>query len=314
MGAMPEIDWKALAREEEREIRAAGSLNTAKWLGIAKAIVIAAALIGVAVVVYNLVWNVEGQRPQPVAKKPVRTDPTEADRRAMQDRFDRIATYEKVYAATCDRTTRNQLVAMLREAEQVTRANTLETTQCVPVRPSCDDVKATIGARLRESFHLLEDKSWTMACQGILMLRGAGVEPGLVVVLSAHDTNNRIQTLRGVASIDGARDLVSFGGAPGTRLAGIGDLDGDSSEELVFVDTTSLTVSSIKGPGFVDVVGPSLASGCAADVNIEGDFRDGRKGEKKYVVLTVPDGVKKQCPKPGRHFYALRDGELSETD
>ena len=42
MRAMPEVDWHAVAREEEAEIAAVGSLSSAKWRQLA---VIAAVLL-----------------------------------------------------------------------------------------------------------------------------------------------------------------------------------------------------------------------------------------------------------------------------
>ena len=113
------------------------------------------------------------------------------------------------------------------------------------------------------------------------------------------------RVLRGVTSPDGSRDLIEFVAAPGTRLAGIADLDRDSSEELVFVDTTSVTVSRITARGFEDVEGPAL--GCRAAANIEGN-------DRQQVVVTVPDGVTAtDCLAPGRHSFDLTRDGLSET-
>ncbi len=310
MRVMPEIDWRALAHAEEKEIRAAGSLQTAKWKGGAKLIVIAAVLLGVAIIIHRVMMNIEEE---PVPKTRTQKKRDTIDRQREQQRFARIAELRPIYAATCDRAIKNQLVAMLRDADQLTEANKIETSACTPERPSCEGVKDAIGSRVQTDFHLIKDKTWAMTCQGILMSRGAGLEPGLAVVVAAKDTDGHVQTLRGIASLDGARDLVTFGTAPGTKLAGVGDLDYDNSEELVFIDTSSLTVTRIEGPGFVDIEGPDLPKGCAADANIEGDFRHGRKGEYKRLVLTVPDGVPAKCLAPGRHYYELRRDGLSEV-
>lgn len=311
MRVMPEVDWKALAQAEEKEIRAAGSLQTAKWKGGAKLIVIAAVLLGVAIIIHRVMMDIEEDPPAP--KSATQRKRETIDKQREQQRFTRIVELKEVYAVTCDRAVKMQLVSMLRDADQVTEANQLDSSPCTPQRPSCDRVKDAIAARLQTDFHLIEDKSWAMTCQGILMSRGAGLEPGLAVVLAAKDTDGHVQTLRGVASLDGARDLVTFGTAPGTRLAGVGDLDHDNGEELVFVDSSSLTVTRIEGPGFVDVEGPELPKGCAADANVEGDFRNGRKGEYKRLVLTVPDGVGAKCLAPGRHYYELRRDGLAEV-
>lgn len=50
MRAMPEVDWRALADEEDREIAAIGSLSAAKW----RPIVVACVLGLIALVVYSL--------------------------------------------------------------------------------------------------------------------------------------------------------------------------------------------------------------------------------------------------------------------
>jgi hypothetical protein len=312
MGAMPEIDWKALAREEDEQIRAAGSLHAAKWKGIVKWLVIAAAVVGVGVVVYRVVTSID-EEPAPRTRAQRRVDVVEAQR--DEQRWARIAELRATYRATCDRAVRNALVGLLRDASQLSEAQQIESGRCTPERPSCDAVRDAIGTRLAAAFGLVQDKSWAMTCQGIMMLRGNGPEAGLAVVVSAHDTQGHVQVLRGVASLDGAHDSVTFGSAPGTRLAGIGDLDGDGGEELVFVDTTSLTISAIKGPGFRDIEGPPMPHGCAADANVEGDFRNGKKGDVKTLVLTVPDGIKaKGCLTPGRHYFRLTHDGLAETD
>jgi hypothetical protein len=310
MTAMPEVDWKAVAHEEEREMRAAGSLQTAKWTGTAKLIVMAAAVLGVGILVHRLAMNIEDEAPP---SRPERRQ-QEAKREAQQHNFERIAELRRIYAGSCDRAIKYRLVQAVREVSP-TEAEKIENAPCVVMRPSCDGQTDAIGARVAAAFELVKDDTWRITCAGILMVRGGAVEAGLAVVVSAKDRSGHTQTLRGVTSIDGARDLVMFGSAPGTRLAGAGDLDQETGDELVFVDSTSLTISSIKGPGFADIEGPPLPSGCAADTNVEGDFRNGRKGETKLLVLTVPDDVKgKRCLRPGRHYFALRDGELVETN
>jgi hypothetical protein len=50
---------------------------------------------------------------------------------------------------------------------------------------------------------------------------------------------------------------------------------------------------------------------CSAGINVEGDFRAGRKGERKRLVLTV-EGEGRGCLPPGRHYFALVDGKLVE--
>ena len=311
MSAMPEIDWKALAREEEREIRAAGSLHAGKWKGTAKWIVIGAMLAGIAIIVYRTMTSIGDEPPR--STRPVPKDLTEAERRHLADRAEAISQAYQRYHASCSSSDRFVLGRLLRENGKTDEADTLDIKPCVPEHPSCDAMKDAIGARIAAGFDLTKDKTWGLNCQGILMSRGQGLEPGLAVVVTAKDRNGHTVSMRGVA-IDSARDAVTFASAPG-RLAGIGDLDGDGAEELVFVTPEALTISRIKGPGFTDDSGPIMPKGCSADVTVEGDFREGRDGKQKRVVLTVPeDGKGKGCPTPGRHFYKLTFDGLSEID
>jgi hypothetical protein len=302
MGAMPEIDWKAVAEEEEREMRAAGSLHSAKWTGIAKVIVIAAVLASGAYFAYRAM-STDSNKPRMDRRH------EEIERQRGEQRLARIAELRDIYNSTCDRAAHYQLVQLLRDASQEIEASRIEHEHCVPVRHSCDAVKEAIGARVAASFGVVKDETWAMTCEGILMSRTASLEAGLAVVLSARDHEGRAQTLRGVASLDGKRDSVAFGTAPGTRLVGIGDLDDSGSDELVFTDSTSLTVTTISGPGFVDIEGPPMPSGCSIEASVESS------GKRKLLVLSVPDAIKRKgCPTPGRHVYALRDGALVESD
>ena len=53
MAAMPEVDWDAVARDEQREIAAAGSLRAHKWVAMTKWLLIVVAGIAMLVVVYR---------------------------------------------------------------------------------------------------------------------------------------------------------------------------------------------------------------------------------------------------------------------
>ena len=105
MDAMPEIDWKALAREEEREIRAAGSLHASKWKDIAKWIVIAAALAGIAIIVYRAATSIEEDAPRRSSRAAPK-DMTEAERRHLEDRAQAISEAYGRYKASCSSTDR----------------------------------------------------------------------------------------------------------------------------------------------------------------------------------------------------------------
>src|SRR5262249_11745043 len=155
----------------------------------------------------------------PRSSKPVPKDLTEAERRHLADRADAIAEAHRRYTTSCSSTDRFVLERLLREDGKTTEADKLSTTRCVPEHPTCEASKEAIATRLASGFGLVKDKTWALSCQGILMNRGNGLEPGLAIVLTAKDVNGRTQILRGVA-IDSVRDAVMFGTAPGTRLAG----------------------------------------------------------------------------------------------
>ncbi|HEY5928400.1 MAG TPA: hypothetical protein VIV11_42230 [Kofleriaceae bacterium] len=315
--AMPEVDWAEVVRIEAGKhaylppATALSGQPERRFLGHAKLIVIGAALLGLAIIVYRVVSSIEPEPAQ--SKKQEQKVAQESERWAVAERTAKITELRKIYESTCHRATGEALARVLREDSQVTEAKKIETTHCVPKRPSCDDAKDAIGSRLAANFSLVQDKAWSMRCEGITILRGDRFEPGLAVLISARDHEGRVQMLRGVASVDGGRDVVMFSHAPGAKLAAVGDLDGDGSDELVFVNTKELTVSKLDRPGFTDM--PAMPVNCATDATIEADDRAGRKAETKLLVLSVPDGVKgKQCLKPGRHYFALTRDGLSETD
>jgi hypothetical protein len=178
------------------------------------------------------------------------------------------------------------------------------------MRPSCDSVKAAISERVAKTSGFLD--THYVACKGIVMWRGSGVEPGLAVVVTGSDSRGVEQTVRGVVSADGAQDLVTFGLAPGTKLVAYGDISQDGGDELVFADSTSLTVSSITTAGFVDVEGPMPRS-CITTIAVAADFRAGRTGDVMRLVLTVPGDAPPSCVEPGRHYFELTRDALSET-
>ena len=323
--AMPEVDWKALARAEDAQIAAVGSLHTGKWRGLAKAAALVAALVGTSVLVYRLVMD-GGAAPVleegPVRDTAARADlprsrgETDALRARVAAREARMSELRASYETTCNRSVVPELAALLRENMQHSAATKLETEPCTIARPSCEDVRTAITARLAAELWLTRDDGWRIDCQGMAVLRAGTVAPGLAVVFTGRAADGAWRTMRGVVSPDGARDDVAFApAAPAAWLVGVIDLDGDGGDELVLADKDTVVAARVTPTGFADVAGPVLRGRCTADLNIEADFRAGRKGEQRYLVLRVPAGVTgKRCLAPGAHYYAIVDGRLAEIE
>ena len=151
----------------------------------------------------------------------------------------------------------------------------------------------------------------TLTCEGVLI--GQPLVPALAVVITGHAGGAAPETMRAITSADGTRDLVALAPAPGRTLVGVGDLDQDGSDELVMIGTTTLVVTQVSPDALVDLPGPALATGCSANANVERDFRNGRPGSRKLLVITVDDPApRKGCPAEGRHYYELRDAAIVE--
>jgi hypothetical protein len=317
MATMPEVDWAALARAEDREIAAAGSLQTSKWLGIAKLVGLAAIVAAVSFGIYRLATS--GPEAAAPAPRPARApDPLagvsrhlgDVEQDLVDERAGRIANLRDAYADTCDRAHLPELLALLRADGRPDTAHQLETTACVPRLPPCTTAHDALD-RLADQLALVRDAALELHCEPVDTEHAGVLGTGLVVVIAGHGRDGKARTFRGVTSRDGRRDLVAFAASPLPTFVGAGDLDGDSIDELVMAGGTKLAVAKIRLGAFVDIPGPSLPARCSANVSVEGDFRDAQHGARKELVISVDDPAPPRgCPTTGRHAYTLKDGAL----
>jgi len=312
MEAMPEVDWAALARAEDREIAAAGSMQTHKWLGILKIAAAAAVVLGIAVIIERLATSVH-EAPRPPLEAP-QFDLASASRHTFVGlRTARIADLRASYAMTCDRAHLAELVQLLRDDGQPSTAQSLETKPCTRTLPSCDKLHVPILDRLLASHSLVRDRSLDFSCRGIVIGHPDSLQLAFAVVVSGHGTDHKPYTFRGVVPLDGEHDIVPFELAPVPFFVGTGDLDGDARDELVMVGGTQLVVTRIEDRHFVDLAGPSLPTSCQANANIERDLREDGKPLHESLVIAVEDPMpRKGCPEPGRHYFSLVGSALVE--
>jgi len=266
---MPDVDWAARARADDRLIREAGSLKSATWIGIAKLGAAGAAIAIVALVIFRFLSSAgeaADNAPRPVSHVVVEKPKAP------------VGPPDPVVLAT---------------------------------RASCDKARQTIAERVAHDHDLVRDKQWAMECEGILVDN----QP-VAFAVSVHARSHRGTPveLRGVRTLDGMHDVRPFVAVPpGTRLEFVGDLDHDTSDELVFVGPQSLVISRVTKDGFVDVPGPLMPPGCSADAKVSGDDRDGRQG-RRVLSLTVPvEQSGSGCMAPGKHYYVLAGDHLQET-
>ena len=265
---MPEVDWAARAREEDRVIQAAGSLKSARLISIAKVLGAGAAIALVALVAFQFLSD----KGEEVANTPVhRTHVVETPK----------------YAGPPDPV---KLAA----------------------RPQCDKARPSMTTRLVKEHELVRDKQMALNCEGILI---DNQPVAFAVSVHAKSKSGALTELRGVVSLDGAHDLKPFVPVPpGTYLAYVGDLDRDTSDELVFVGDKTLVITRMTKDGFVDVPGPAMPEGCSADAKVSGDYRNGREGITNVLILTAPDyQTGAGCLSPGKHYFKLDGDKLVEN-
>jgi len=311
MDALPDVDWEALARAEDREIAAAGSMQTHKWLGILKLAAAAGAVLGIVLLVQRLTSGVH-EAPPPPAEAP-QFDLIGASRHTfVRLRSERIDELRAQYTMTCDPTHRPELVQLLRDDGRSPTAHSIEMTPCERTLPTCDKLHVPVLDRFIVSHLLVRDRSLDLICRGIVLGHPGELHTAFAVVVSGHGPDHKAYTYRGVVPIDGEKDIVPFELAPVPFFVGTGDLDGDARDELVMVGGTKLVVSHIEDHRFVDHDGPTLPASCHANANIERDFREDGKPTHESLVIEVDDPPHKGCPDPGRHYYSLVEGALVE--
>jgi hypothetical protein len=264
---MPEVDWAARAREEERVIQEAGSLKADRLISLAKVLgaLLAVALVALAAFHFLSSAGEEAERnaPLPVAHaeppKPVMPpDPVKLNTRA-----------------------------------------------------DCDRARSRIAEHVAKEYGLVRDAQWSMKCEGILI---DNQPVAFAVSVHARQKGKAVVDLRGVTSLDGMHDLRAFVPAPeGTTLEYRGDLDRDTSDELVFVGQGALVITRITKDGFVDIQAPAMPHGCSADAKVSGDYREGRSGLQNVLILTAPElRTGPDCLSPGKHYFKLDGDQLKE--
>lgn len=305
MSTLPEVDWAAVAKAEDREIAAAGSMHAANWRKLAIGVVVAAGLIGISAALYSFFMNREEPLPAPSLTRQAKEDDDAAKRLALAAEMAHIDKVRLVYERTCDVGAGKRLAMLLEEAGQVTAASKIDTDACVAKRPLCDGVKDVIVARLTREHGLVEPEA---RCLGMMLPRETPhgpLRPAFAVEIEA--TGKKV--MRAIVGEDGATDYVPAFVASG-RLLTIADLDASGDDEVIVAGATGVGVLRVEDGAFTTVDMLPLTNGCESQVLVEQDFRNGRKGERRFLVLTAAEGQKKHCPAPGRYFYGLASDKL----
>ena len=293
MRLLPEIDWDALARGEDLEIAAVGSLATRKWRGAAMAIIAGACAIVAGVMIYRAVSG---------GDEPVPEHGAVAKQEAVVQNVQKLDELRARYRTTCDRGALSALVDELhaqgrdREADDVARAS------CTAPRPSCAKVGDEIAARVASQLHLARDRTWKLRCDGVIV--GKPAEPALAIVVTGRSSDGATHVMRGIVSPDGLVDRVAFEPAPLPIVVGVGDLDGDGTDELVMVGDTRLAATRVVGAELVDIAGPTLAAKCHADVRLGHQQRPDVKHPPLRLVIESYDDAA-GCMRPGNHYFEL---------
>lgn len=308
MAQMPEIDWAALAHAEDKEIRAAGSMQSAKWLGALKW---GGAVVGLALVVFAI------HRFATSSEDLARSEPRErladgelsASARLQADLQEEIVTLTRTYVATCDRKVRDQLVTALRADHREVAAGKTEREKCIPERPACGEIASLIARRQAAAFEIEHARP---TCFGAVITAAGSPRTGLVIAVSGKVEGERA-VVRGIISTSGEQILVPFASSPeNAELIGVTDLDGDDVDELVMASDRGFVISRIEGSALRDILGPAMT--CPGHLSVQKDFRNGRTGEQRRPVLTIPELEKpiKGCPEPGQHYFKLAGDKLVE--
>jgi hypothetical protein len=322
MGAMPEVDWGALAREEARAVAAFGSVRTIPWKRYA---IVGGAVAVIGVVIALVARSLPGAEDARASAAPKveeaepEAGPTLTPEQVVAEqenkaRLARIAALRPEYEATCDPAVQRELVDLMTKSSLVGETEKVRDGVCVPARPECSGVRDSVAKRVAGAFALAVDGSLAAKCNGIVIAEGARYVPAIAFVVTGV-ARGRARAYRGVTRRDGGADVVPFALTTAPTLVGVANLDGEVADEIVTAGEHELLVSSVAGGAFVDARGPTLGRRCAANVNVERDFRDGRKGERQVLVrYDAPDGVEvRGCPSPGRRYFTLVDGAVVES-
>ncbi len=311
MRTLPEIDWAGLARAEDREIAAAGSLRKGRRRAIVKVVAGAIVVLVIAIVVRQLAMTASPAEPAKPTLRPSDIS-GEADHAAARARLAHLEEVERRFELTCDRTLIPELVQLLGDAGRPAAAARIENTPCTRKLPSCTSFYAPIEHRLLERYAFGAEPVRDFSCRGIVIARAGGaLDTAFAVSITARNRDKKLVTYRGVISRDGEHDLVPFQLAP-VPVLGVGDFDGDHADELVAVDGARLIVTRVVGDHFSDIDGPTLPEGCHANVAIE---PRGNDLAHELLAITVDDRHPQAgCPATGRHSYGLVDDAIQIAD
>jgi hypothetical protein len=319
MAAMPEVDWEALAKAEDQEIRAAGSLQAGVWIGIAKWVAIAAVLGGIGYGVHKMFTR--GGDPEENAvreKRQAEAVDQQFLREQVAERHRNLITAREQYAESCTDLDRANYVRILRDDSQVSEATRVATEVCHPRPPRCSEGRDAAQARMIEKFQLVdepESDDYVWRCAGGFF---GPSHPGLAVALTAKTKAGKKVSVRGVAQRDGAAEIIEFATWPHEISAmDAGDLDADGTDEIVTVYAQGVAVSRLREGKLVDVADlPVLGiepTGHACTGSIE-LIADPEKPRGSRLVINIDDTAKgKDCPKPGYHAFVLQGDKLVDA-
>jgi hypothetical protein len=311
MGVMPEVDWPSLARAEDREIAAAGSMKTRKWINAAKLIAAAAVVAGIALAIQAIATSGK-QAPAERAPPPQIDFYASARHTYVTLLEERIQRLRATHDLTCDPAIVPELAALLRADGQTTSARTIESA-CTRALPVCMQVQHDVIDQLIAKHALIRNRELDLVCHGIVIGSTHDAKPAFVVSITGRAKDGQ-HAYRGVLALDGTT-LVAFEPSPLPIFVGAGDLDGDHFDELVWVDAGHLVVSRVAGDHFVDIAGPALPAGCQGTATIERDVAEDGKPVHETLAITVEDPhPRKGCPETGRHSYTLTGTTLGESD
>jgi hypothetical protein len=307
MDVMPEVDFKALARAEDRQIAAIGSLHASKWLGIGKSLAIVAGLATVAYVIYAFATSSGSHGETDEGRRLAQEDRDRRDReRERDEREASIRRLRRTYAKSCDRTVLAELVTQLR-VDHASDAAKLEAAPCSPWRPSCGALEDALTARFADQLKV-DAAALELTCDGVHL--GPPTGTAFVVTVHAPDAH-----LRGVVSVDGTKDVIAFAPIPSdARLAKLGNIDRDYDDELVFgtapAPNTKRTIfiTDIAGGAFVDIPGPAMKGACNPVIGLIAHDAP----ESDVLRLRLTDDAPRSCGTPGEHYYDFVDGAFVE--
>jgi len=318
MGAMPDVDWAAIAKKEDQEIAAAGSLQTGKYVGIVKALAIAGVLGGAGIGVYKLFTR--GGDPEENALREKRQAEA-AEQKFLREEVARrhhdVVTARDQYLESCSDLDRANYARVLRGDSQMTEAARIEKESCHRKPPRCGEGRDSAQTRIQDKFELQDlpdaDDNYVWRCHG-----GFFSQPGLAVALTSKNKAGKKVTMRGVVQRDGQAEIIPYDVWP-HQIESIdaGDLDGDGTDEVVALYAQGVTVSRIKGGKLVDVADlPVLGMeptghACTGSIELADDPENPKR---RRLVINIDDGAKdKGCPKPGYHAFVLDGDKLVDA-